>query len=202
MTAAVSLLCCCVEPPPVGACCHDEGVSKECSDVTETQCDVIGGTWHPPINTCANYDCMPPVLCNSSLCSTCPDTYAVVVSWTGFCGIFGDPGAPPVPFSRTEANVVAKFGGAGNCLWRFDENIGGCNRGNILFCNVGNPTWFLTGFASANCVCSPPYNVTSCFNPRGTSSVTGCPDTRGYTPDLGFICGDPDNCQGCSFSVG
>ena len=114
--------CCCEEPPPpddVGACCHNEGETSECTDEALSDCNDIGGTWHPGI-LCQDYDCNPAP--GNGLCpEDCQSGSGFAQTINAGISFFDDIGSCPPPCPTPDCLTFFSFTTTltlgVNCLW-------------------------------------------------------------------------------------
>lgn len=71
--AAIDLVNVNDDPPPVGRCCYGDPFSPSCSDETEADCDLLGGTWDETLS-CGTDPC--PIAGLGDDCSA-PITFAI-----------------------------------------------------------------------------------------------------------------------------
>ena len=121
LTDAGGLDCCCEEPPdPTGACCLPD---MSCADVTESQCNAMGGVFQGSGTVCANVDCtFPPCAPCTAPCANLLPT--VSVSYTA------DHGMGTCEMS-TSIPIVSIAPG---CNWRCDF-VSGCDPMSNI-CNI------------------------------------------------------------------
>lgn len=81
MSIILAASCCCPKGVDSGACCLDEGVSPECQDLSEVDCNAFQGTtWHGA-TSCLVYNCFEGV----GICPTdCSDLPVIVSSFSSY----------------------------------------------------------------------------------------------------------------------
>ena len=197
---------CCCGDQQLGACCHDEGQTDDCTDLSQSDCEAIPGSiWHPGF-LCFDGACLSAPGCAPS-CPQCPETLTVNASWEGIC--FDFPGGQnPEPFQFSVEYSLQKDP-PGSCRWEGEvvNNSGPvtchpATSGAVVSCSsFPSAHWIANLNVGVPCVCPGTDRDSSCLGLASSAPVVqpGCPMGLPFIPTN--ICNDPEGCNNCTISV-